>query len=97
MATIWIPPLLRDLTGGLDQVTAAGATVRELVQALDARFPGIRARLCDGDLLRPGLAVFVDSCSAPLGLAQPVGPASEVHFLPQIAGGAPRTRTAWRA
>jgi molybdopterin converting factor small subunit len=87
MATIWIPSLLRDLTGGRDTVTAEGATVRELIAALDRLYPGIQARLCDGDALRPALAVFVDSCVAPLGLGQPVGLDSEVHFVPQIAGG----------
>jgi hypothetical protein len=33
MATIWIPSLLRDLTGGRDSVTVDGTTVRQLVEA----------------------------------------------------------------
>jgi molybdopterin synthase sulfur carrier subunit len=88
MATIWIPSLLHDLTDGRDTVTANGATVRELIAALDVLYPGMQGRLCDGDTLRPGLAVVVDSQVAPLGLGQPVGPHSEVHFLPAISGGA---------
>ncbi len=87
MATVWIPSLLRDLTGGRETVTVPGASVRQVIDELDRLHPGVRDRLCDGDALRPGLAVIVDSEVARLGLLQPVGPDSEVHFLPAIAGG----------
>lgn len=87
MPTVWIPPLLRDLTGGQETVPVAAATVGQVIDALEQLHPGIRARLCDGANLRPGLAVFVDAEVAPLGLAQAVGPNSEVHFLPAIGGG----------
>jgi molybdopterin synthase sulfur carrier subunit len=87
MATVFIPALLRSLTGGRDTVTAPGATVGEIVTALEAAYPGMRARLCDGDRLRPGLAVAVDGQFAPLGLLHTVGPTSEVHFLPALSGG----------
>ena len=87
MAVVWIPPLLRDLTGGSETVTVAGSTVRQVVDGLDRLYPGIKARLCDADGLRPGLAVAVDTQVARLGLLQPVGEQSEVHFLPAIAGG----------
>jgi len=87
MATVWIPALLRDLTGGQAQVEVAGQTVQQLVMALDARSPGIRARLCEGDTLLPGLAVKVDGRVGRLRLREPVGPQSEVHFLQAIEGG----------
>lgn len=87
MAVVWIPSLLRDLAGGADHVTAPGATIRQVVDALDARFPGIKARLCAGDSLRPGYAVVVDGVVSRRGLRQPVEEASEVHFLPAIGGG----------
>lgn len=92
MAVVWIPPLLRDLTGGQETVTVAGATVRQIVEALDQRFPGIKARVCDNDGMRPGIAVAVDTQVARLGLLQPVGENSEVHFLPAIAGGSRSNR-----
>ena len=88
MATVYIPSLLRDLTAGRDTVTVPGGSVRELLEGLEATYPGMRARLCDGDALRPGVAVAVDGQVAPVGLGQPVRPDSEVHFLPAIAGGA---------
>jgi molybdopterin synthase sulfur carrier subunit len=58
-----------------------------VVEALEAKFPGIRGRLCDGDTLRPGIAVAVDTQVTRLGLAQPVSAESEVHFLPAVGGG----------
>jgi molybdopterin converting factor small subunit len=87
MPLVWIPPLLRDLTAGRDTVTVSGSTVRQVIDALERAHPGIRARLCAADGLRPGLAVVVDGSTASLGLLEPVGPASEVHFLPAITGG----------
>lgn len=87
MPTAWIPPLLRDLTAGRETIPVAAATVGEVIDALEQLHPGIKQRLCDGATLRPGLAAFVDTEAARLGLAQSVGPNSEVHFLPAIGGG----------
>jgi molybdopterin synthase sulfur carrier subunit len=64
-----------------------GDTVGALVDELDRRHPGIRGRLCDGDRLRPGLNVVVNSEFSDLGLLQCVAPDSEVHFLPAVGGG----------
>lgn len=89
MPTVWIPPLLRDLTGGRETIPVVGATVGEVIDALEQLHPGIRERLCASGNLRPGLAAFVDTEAARQGLAQPVGPDSEVHFLPAIGGGSP--------
>jgi molybdopterin synthase sulfur carrier subunit len=87
MPTVWIPSLLRDLTGGRETVAVAGSTVRQVIEDLDRTYPGVSSRLCDAHGLRPGLAVAVDNQFAPLGLAQPVADRSEVHFLPAIGGG----------
>jgi molybdopterin synthase sulfur carrier subunit len=87
MAVVWIPALLRDLTGGQETVTATGTDVRQVIEALDRQFPGVKQRLCDENGLRAGVAVAVDTQVARLGLRQPVGANSEVHFLPAIAGG----------
>ncbi len=84
---VFIPPPLRALTGGLDSLRAPGATVGAVIDALESRFPGMRARLCDGDRLRPGVAVAVGTELATLGLLQPVPSGSEIHFLPAISGG----------
>ena len=87
MPVVWIPSLLRGVTGGQKTVTVPGATVREVIDELDRQHPGIRDRLCDANGLRSGISVVVDSAVAPRGLSQPVGATSEVHFLPAISGG----------
>ena len=87
MPRVFIPPLLRPLTEGAEDVEVAGSTVRQVIENLNARFPGIRERLCRDDDLQPGLAVAVDGQISSLGLLQRVQPTSEVHFLPAIGGG----------
>ena len=87
MVLVWIPPLLRDLTGGRETATVAGANVAQLIEALEQQFPGVRARLCADGVLRPGLAVIVDGQVGRFGLLEATGPDSEVHFLPAIGGG----------
>lgn len=87
MVTVWIPSLLRPLTGGQRQVTATGATVGALIDSLDAAYPGLRARLCDGDRLRPGIAIVIGQETGSRGLLDPVQPNSEVHIVPAISGG----------
>ena len=88
MPVVWIPALLRDLTDGVESVTVPGETVRQVIDELDSRYPGIKARLCDAERLRPGIAVVVDGEVSPLRLRQRLSDTSEVHFLPAIGGGA---------
>jgi membrane protein YqaA with SNARE-associated domain/molybdopterin converting factor small subunit len=87
MATIWIPSLLRSFTGGLSEVPANGATVREAIDDLEARYPGIKARLIAEDRLKPNLALVVDGVNSRKGLRHPLTETSEVHFVPAISGG----------
>jgi len=88
MAIVWVPSLMRSLTGGLEQVEARGRTIRQVIDDLERRYPGIKERLVvDGDI-RPGISVVVDGLAARRGLLQPVGESSEVHFVPAISGGA---------
>jgi sulfur-carrier protein len=87
MATVHIPSLLRDVTQGQDTITLPAATVRRLIEGLDERFPGFKERICAGDSIRPSIAVWVDGEVTRQGMIQPLGEASEVHFLPAIGGG----------
>lgn len=88
MANVFIPPLMQSLTGGLHQVVVQGATVREVVDNLDRCYPGVKLRLVDNGQIKPGISVAVDGEVTPLGLLEPVGGNSEVHFIPAIGGGA---------
>ena len=87
MATIWVPSLMRDLAGGLEQVDVPGRTVGQAIDALDRAYPGIRDRLCDGGRIDTAIAVWVDGRIARLGLEEGIGERSEIYFLPAVAGG----------
>ncbi|MDE2744190.1 MAG: MoaD/ThiS family protein [Gemmatimonadota bacterium] len=88
MPVAWIPSLMQKLTAGQQQVEVEGATVREVVAALDACYPGFKERVLDGDRIKTEIAVAVDGEVVAAGLRAKVGPQSEVHFLPAISGGA---------
>lgn len=87
MARVFVPSQLRELTGGLAEVVVDGGTVRELLRAMEVRFPGIESRLCrEGELL-PALQVSIDGVFSRRGLDAKVDVGSEVHFLPVFGGG----------
>lgn len=85
--SVWIPALHRDLTGGQEIVTVPGATIAEVVAALDARYPGLQDRLCDGDRIRPHISVAVNGTIVRRGLLQRLTEPSEIHFVPAMSGG----------
>ena len=87
MARVFIPSQIRDLTGGQEVVQVSGATVREVVDALETIHPGTRDRLCRDGQLRSGLMIAVDSSVASSGLRTRIEHDSEIHFLPAIGGG----------
>ena len=87
MPVVYIPTLMRDLTGGAEKVTVEGATLRQVVNSLEAAHPGARARLCQEDRIRPDIAVDVDGEVTRQGMLQAVRPDSEVHFVPAVSGG----------
>jgi molybdopterin synthase sulfur carrier subunit len=87
MPTVWIPGLLQDLTGGRERVAVPGLSVRQVIDNLEAAYPGIRSRLVEDDRLRASIAVAVDGEISHLGLRQRLREESEVHFLPAISGG----------
>ena len=52
MARVFIPAALRSLTDGLSVVDVPGASVGEIIDELDAQWPGMRNRLCDDGRIR---------------------------------------------
>ena len=87
MAYVWIPSLLRDLTGGVSEMHVPGQTVDDLVSVLENQFPGLRSRLCEGSAIRPNIAVIIDGLRSKKDLRESVSDTSEVHFVPAISGG----------
>ena len=90
MKTVRIPPALRSETGGKREVHAAGRNVRELLDDLMSRFPGLRHQLVDGDDdIAPFVNVYVEGEDVRTldGLDTEVHDGSTVILLPAMAGG----------
>lgn len=87
MPTLFIPTPLRDLTQGKVSVAVSGSTVREAIQSLEVKYPGVKDRLCDGDRVRPNISVMVDGQVSHLKMREKLSEESEVHFVIAISGG----------
>ena len=87
MVTVLIPAQLKELTGGVTSVEVEASNIRQVVERLEQLFPGIQQRLCDGDDLRSGLQVSIDSVMTSRGLIAKVQPGNEIHFVPAFGGG----------
>lgn len=87
MPRVFIPLPMRSLTDGEEVVDVDGTNLRQVVDRLEQRFPGIKNRLCRDDEIRPGLSVAIGASVATLGLLQKTDPDVEIHFLPAIGGG----------
>lgn len=88
--SVRIPVLLRSLTGGAGEVNLEAGTVAELIEGLDARFPGIKERLYDEDgALRRFINLYVNTEDIRFlkGDATALKEGDEVSIVPAIAGG----------
>ena len=88
--TVRIPTTLRPLAGGSSEVEVDGATVGDVLKALDAKHPGFSDRLLDEEGgLRKFVNIFVadDDVRFLDGLATPVPDGETVAILPAVAGG----------
>jgi molybdopterin synthase sulfur carrier subunit len=89
--TVRIPTPLRSLTGGQGEVQAAAASVRELIDALEGKYQGLRDRLCDEQgQLRRFINVYVNEEDIRFlqGPQTPLKAGDQVSIVPAIAGGA---------
>jgi molybdopterin converting factor small subunit len=89
MATVRIPTPLRTLTGGADEVTADGATVRAVLETLEANHPGIRERLLDDKGVRRFVNIYLgeEDIRFLSGLDTEVKATDQLSIVPAIAGG----------
>ena len=71
----------------VDRVDVDCATVGEIIDELEGRFPGVAAILVADDDMAPGIAVSINDQVSQMGLMEPVPVDAEVHFLPAISGG----------
>ncbi len=87
MPTVVIPPLMRKLTDGEENITIPGTTIREVISNLDDRYPGMKERLCEEYRLKPGIAVYINGLLTRGSILDRVDTDAEIHFLPAISGG----------
>jgi molybdopterin synthase sulfur carrier subunit len=88
--TVRIPTQLRTLTGGAGEVEIEGASVGEVLKALDVAHPGFADRLFDeaGNLRRFVNVFLADEDVRFLdGLATPVADGATISIVPAVAGG----------
>lgn len=87
MATVHIPAPIRPLAGGATEAVAPGATLGEVIENLEAAYPGVKSRMVAGDRLRPGLAAFVDGIQVSPRLTTKISENADIYFAPAISGG----------
>ena len=81
--------MLRGEVGGVREVPAEGGNVRELLDDLMSRFPGLRPQLVEDGDLAPFVNVYVEGEDVRTldGLDTSVDHGSTVILLPAMAGG----------
>ena len=87
MAVVWVPSLMREITGGREKVEVSGASLRQVINNLETEFPGFKERVMEGDRLSPSVSVAIDGAIISMGLMERMGENSEVSFLPNVSGG----------
>jgi MoaD family protein len=87
---VLIPTPLQRLTQNQSEVMLEGGDIRDMIQNLEARFPGIKSRLCDeSGALRRFVNLYVNEEDIRFlkGEATPLKDGDEVSIIPAIAGG----------
>jgi sulfur-carrier protein len=89
-STVRIPTPLRTLTGGSDEVKTTGATVAEVIEDLERRYPGLRDRLLDEKGVRRFVNIYVGEEDIRFleGLGTALKGGEQISIIPAIAGGA---------
>ena len=88
--TVRVPPVFRTMTSGTSQVSVEGATVGDVLDALEGAHPGFKEKLLDSDgkLVRY-VNLFVDDDDVRFldGLATPVPDGGTLSIMQAVAGG----------
>ncbi|HLA78909.1 MAG TPA: ubiquitin-like small modifier protein 1 [Vicinamibacteria bacterium] len=88
--SVRIPTPLRPLTGDRELVASCGSTVNEVLDDLEASWPGVKARICDaGGELRRFVNLYLNGEDIRFreGRATAVRDGDEISIIPAIAGG----------
>jgi molybdopterin converting factor small subunit len=85
-----IPTILRSYTAGESQVSAEGPTLGDVLVDLEARYPGIRARILDDQgEIRRFVNVYVGNDDVRFldGLGTATADGAQISVIPAVAGG----------
>ncbi len=85
-----IPTPLQNLVGNQSDVSCEASNVGELINNLDASYPGIKARICDeGGSIRRFVNIYKNGEDIRFadGEQTSLGDGDEVSIIPAIAGG----------
>lgn len=88
--TVRVPGPLRRLTEGSSEVEVEGGTVSQALDNLEAKHPGFRDRLYDGNgALRQFINIYLNDSDIRFGqgLDTPVGDDDDLSIVPAVAGG----------
>ena len=87
--TVSIPTILRTHTGGQKSVEAAGTTLAQVIDDLDANHGGLKSRLVKEGSLHRFVNVYVNDEDVRFagGLEAAVKDGDNVTILPAVAGG----------
>ncbi|WP_017622725.1 MoaD/ThiS family protein [Nocardiopsis chromatogenes] len=88
--SVRVPTILRTYTKDAAQVSAEGATLKDVLADLDANHPGIRARILDDSgKIRRFVNVYVGDEDVRFadGLDTATKDGVEVSIIPAVAGG----------
>jgi molybdopterin synthase sulfur carrier subunit len=84
---VLLPTPLAGYTANRREVEAGGATLADLLDDLDRRYPGIRFRMIDEQgAIRPHIKIFVNRVQT-AGIAMPLKPSDEVLVVAALSGG----------
>jgi sulfur-carrier protein len=88
--SVRVPTILRTYTKGESEVSVEGSTLTEVLDSLDASYPGIKARVLDeSGELRRFVNVYVDNDDVRFadGLRTVVTDGGQISIIPAVAGG----------
>ena len=90
MVNVLIPYPLRRFTDGSEEVTAEGTTVREIMEYLDRKYPGLEGvmRTAEGEL-KAFVNVYLnkEDIKSLENLETQVGDGDELSIVPALGGG----------
>jgi len=89
-ATVRVPTPLQKLTQNQGEVKVSGANIKELIEDLEKKFPGIKERICDeAGKIRRFINIYVNEEDVRFLQQEetPLKDGDEISIIPAIAGG----------